>query len=110
MIPLYTKGAALPDYPITWLDANGDLVDLSSGYTFELRLGDPGTSNALTKTTGITGAATAPNCTIAFDAGELDDLDTGVIHGDVIATRTADDKPRIIRIKLRLRDRIPAAA
>lgn len=69
------KGAELPDRGIEWRDANGNIIDFSSGWTWQLKIGltADGTA-AITKTTGITGAATSPNVTISFSAGELDGL------------------------------------
>lgn len=73
----YAIGSELPDYPVTWQDSSGALINFASGWTFTLKLGHPGRDAVLTKTDGITGAATAPNVTITWDAGEFDDLDPG---------------------------------
>lgn len=55
---------------MSWYDRDNALIDFATGYTFEVKL-LLGTVVALTKTTGITGAATAPNVTVAWAAGEL---------------------------------------
>ena len=75
-----------PAYVVTWLDRNGDPIDFSSGYTFSLKLvsATAGTT-ALTKTTGITGAATAPNVSVVWSAAEL----AAVAVGDYIPHLTA---------------------
>ena len=91
----YIQGSDLPDLAISWRDRDGTLHDFSSGWTFELKVGDPGSAAILTKTDGITGAATAPNLTIAWaTSGELNNLTPGVHHCQLTATRTADSKHR----------------
>jgi hypothetical protein len=103
-IPEYIQGADIPDLTITWLDQAGDVIDYSSGYTFSLKLGQPGQAAALTKSTGITGAATSPNITVTWAASnELNTLDAGTYTLDVIATRAADSKQRIMRRELRVK-------
>ena len=61
-----------PAWSGTWLDSDGDVIDFT-GDTFELKLVTMnGATTVLTKTTGITGAATAPNVIAQWGAGELD--------------------------------------
>ena len=78
---VYYRTAERPDIKLWLLGDDGALIDFSSGYTFAFKLGDPGSAAALTKSTGITGAAGSgsessgtPNITIAFTTGELDSL------------------------------------
>lgn len=75
----YHRTAERPDLRLWLLDDDGNLIDFSSGYTFEFKIGYRGQVALFTKTTGITGAAGsgaessgAPNVTIAFVADELD--------------------------------------
>jgi hypothetical protein len=69
---IYATDQETPSFAVAWSDRDGDLIDFTSGYTFELRLVHRTTGTvALTKTTGITGAATSPNVTVAWAAGEL---------------------------------------
>jgi hypothetical protein len=96
----YMQGAELPDEAITWRDSTGAVIDFSSGWTFTLRVGKPGEDALIEKTTGITGASTAPNVTIAWDQGELEPLTPGVWAVDITATRTSDDKQRTMRLDL----------
>lgn len=97
-MPSYIQGADLPDLTFEWRDRNGTLIDFSTGHTFVLKLGTPGAAATLTKSTGITGAATVPNVTVAWaTSGELNTLTPGVYTLDLIATRTSDSKQRVLR-------------
>lgn len=97
-------GAALPDTAIDWEDDQGDLIDFSAGYTFQVRVAStPGATPVVTKTLGITGAATSPNITISWTTGEATALTAGLWQADIVATRTSDNKPRILRILLPIR-------
>lgn len=81
----YYRTAERPDLQLWLLDEDGNLVDFSTGYTFEFKLGiiEGSESEAIfTKASGIVGAVGSgteptgnPNVTIAFDEGELDDVD-----------------------------------
>ena len=71
----------LPDIAIDWYDDQGDLINFSSGYTWSLKIGsDPTGAATVTKTSGITGAATSPNVTISFSAAELDGLSASTLY------------------------------
>lgn len=98
----YTIGAELPDVAITWTDDNSAVIDFSTGWTFTVKVGLPDQAAALTKTTGITGAATAPNLTIAWAAGELDAVGSGAWLGQVTARNTASGKDRIRSFGIKL--------
>lgn len=103
----YTQGAELPDLTFEWRDSTGALIDFSSGYTFVLKLGTPGQAAVLTKSTGITGAATNPNVTVVWaTSGELNTLTPGVYTLQLIATRSSDSKQRILTDSLSLRQAI----
>jgi hypothetical protein len=110
-IPTWLIEADLPDLDGTWKDSEGRVIDLTE-YTFvELRIGDEGKPALLTKTAGVTFAATDPNVTVAWDAGELAVLVPLVTYsGLLVATRTADDKKREMPFKLYLQDAVRAAA
>ena len=73
----YILGAELPNYTVTWRDSAGAVIDFSTGWTFTAKLGIPGDDAIVTKTSGITGAATAPNLTVTWATGELDDIQPG---------------------------------
>ena len=69
----YDQDAEEPAYAVDWYDNNDTLIDFSTGYTFEVKLVSVVTGQTvLTKTTNITGAATAPNVAVAWAVGELD--------------------------------------
>lgn len=106
---IYSPGDELGDAGLYWKDTNGSLIDFSSGYTFVVKILDPAAGTAtITKSTGITGAAGSlttptPNVTVAWDAGELDDLTEGTTYPfRCVATRTADSKTRTFRNTLKI--------
>ena len=100
---IYTQGAELPDLTIEWKDSAGNVINFSSGWTFVLRLGDPGSAATLTKSSGITGAATSPNVTIAWaTSGELNTLTPGFYHAQLRATRDSDSKLRVFKFGLKI--------
>lgn len=91
----YIQGSDLPDLTITWKDSSQVLIDFSSGYTFNLKIGNPSSTALITKTTGITGAATDPNVTIAWaTSNELNTLEPGTYAAHLKATRASDSKDR----------------
>lgn len=66
----YATGSELGPAELT-LTANKELVDLSAGYQFTVDIADQ-SGVVFSKSTGITGAATAPNLTIDWSADDLD--------------------------------------
>lgn len=69
---IYRQDQEDPAVYISWSDKDGNLIDFSTGYTFEVKLAvDATTAPVLVKTTGITGAATSPNITITWASGDL---------------------------------------
>jgi hypothetical protein len=85
----YTKGDEDP-LKITWPKDDGTLYDFSSGFTFRARIGNPAQAALVQKTTGFTGAATAPNLTVAWAVNELNAIPAGSYHLDVTATTAAN--------------------
>lgn len=102
MIFEHTLGSELPDDAFDWTDAQNSLIDFSTGWTFSVEVGFPYQEPVLTKTDNISGAATSPNVTIAWDAGELDTpLSAGVWPGWIIATPVAGkERKRSFLLKL----------
>lgn len=95
----YRSDQELPDMVGTWLDGDGQVIDLSTGWTLTARVAaqaDP-TRVLLTKT--VVGAADAPNWRIAWDVDELAALPAEqlgtiyVVH--LYARRDVDDKDRV---------------
>jgi hypothetical protein len=82
-----------------WLqDDDGNLIDFSSGYTFVFKIGVPGSTALLTKSSGIAGAAGAgteptgtPNVVITWTAGELA-IAAGIYTGQLTATTSSLDR------------------
>lgn len=89
-----------PDIGLWLEDSNGNLINFSTGYTFEFKLGTPGETAVLTKTTGIAGAVGSgsdpdgvPNVVIGFNPGELDDVPKFLDpHWQLRATSSASDR------------------
>lgn len=98
----YVAGADLPDLALTLRDSTDAVIDFSSGWTFTLKVAPSGSTSAtLTKTTGITGAASAPNVTIAWStSGELNSLTPGRYRAQLTATRGDDSKHRLFEFDL----------
>lgn len=94
----YFKGAEHPDIALTWTDSSGAIIDLSAGFTFELKIGHGGRPALLTKTLGITGAQTAPNLTIVFAATELDNVPAGMYEVQIRANQTSTNKDRFMHM------------
>jgi hypothetical protein len=74
----YYRTAERPALQLWLLDADDNLIDFTTGNTFEFKLGSAGAAAVLTKTSGITGAAGSgtelggtPNVTITFTPDEL---------------------------------------
>lgn len=107
----YTLGDELGDAGLFWEDSFGQLIDLSSGYTFELKVYDGDGAALFTKTTGITGAAGSlttvpptPNLAVAWaTSNELSSIATpGTYPFRVVATRTSGGKTRTFRGTIKL--------
>lgn len=91
----YDAGERLPDAHLTIYDDTSSIVSLSSGYTFSLDVVDRTTGTVShTQSTGITGAATSPNVTVAWTTG-FASITAGHYTLKVTATRTSDSKLRI---------------
>ncbi len=76
----YIAGSERPTARLWLLDDDGSLIDFSSGYTFEFRIGTLGSAADVSKTMGITGAAGSgveptgvPNIVVSWESGELDE-------------------------------------
>lgn len=115
MIYEYRKDQELPGIAVSWYDRDGAIIDFSSGWTLTAKLclrSTPATI-ALTKSSGITGAATAPNVTIDWSTTDFSSLTASPTEYVVqlYARRNSDSKDRVFKpgapITIRL---FPAAA
>ena len=69
---VYRADQEVPSFAVDWYDRDGNLINFATGYTFEVKLINQSTGTvALTKTTGVTGAATSPNVVVAWATGQL---------------------------------------
>lgn len=112
----YVVGSDLADITL-WVAENRTVLDLSTGYTFALKVQDATGAHVFTKTANITGAAgsgapfetgASPNVTIAWDVGtDIEVLAAGRYLAELQITRTADSKPRKRQFVLEL---LPAVA
>lgn len=76
-----TQGAELPAFTRTWLDADGNAVDLSAD-TLSLRINVP--NDPIEKTSGVSGDANGV-VTVTWTAGELDTIPPGTYNAQVWA-------------------------
>ena len=91
----YVQGSDLPDLALSWFDYSGAIIDFTSGYSFELKLGKPGSPALVTKTTGFTALLTDPNLIVSWaSTGELNSIAVGEYRCQIRATRIADNKQR----------------
>jgi hypothetical protein len=88
---VYRQDAEIPSFAVEWRDGNGALINFASGYTFQVLLVNTSDAVVLTKTTNITGAATSPNVTVAWPAGELN-ITPGVYFLHLRATSATNDR------------------
>jgi hypothetical protein len=93
-----TKGTELPNINITWYDPAGALYNFSAGWTFNIRIGNPGQAALVTPT--AVGAATAPNLVISFAANALDTIPAGSYHLDITPRFTATSQDLDTRTEL----------
>lgn len=94
----YVKNQELPAMSFEWRDNTNTLVDYSTGYTLTVKVAAQTTPTVtvLTKSTGITGAATAPNVAVNWSTADLAALTAGTTYVIwLIATRTADSLHRV---------------
>jgi len=104
----YIRSAEKPDLQVWWYDDDGNLVDFSSGVvSWSLKIGQVGQAAALTKTTGITGAAGSgtpgsgtPNVAIVWATNELN-LTPGAYTLQLNCVTTDGDRVEQVPIEIR---------
>lgn len=90
---VYTEGAELPDLSIAVSDSTGELLDLSSGWTFSLQI--KSRTKTLTKTTNINGFRTDPNVIISWaTTNDLSTLAPDVYSFQLTVTHTPTGRRR----------------
>lgn len=102
----YSIGDSLSDLAIYWQADDNTYRDFSSGWSFEVKVGDAN-GVTFTKTAGITGAAggpTVPSIVVAWaTTDELTTIATpGNYYVQIRATRTGDAKKLTKRGTLRM--------
>ncbi len=100
----YERGAELEDATFAWTEPDGtSLIDFSTGFTFTLEVGVLAAGFTwLTKTSGISGAATDPNIVIEWTDAELAQVPTGTWTCRLTATRTSDSRDYRMLFMLRV--------
>lgn len=89
---VYRQDQEEPAFAVDWRDHNNQVIDFSTGYSFQVKLKKGvATAAVLTKTTGVTGSADSPNITIAWASGELN-VDPGEYIVFIKATSVAGDR------------------
>ena len=106
MIWTYTRGAELPAITIDALDTNGLPIDFSTGWTFSVKVGEPGKTAVATAAT-VTGASSKPNLTIDWPSNALAALVVGVTYTvQLTATWTLTSQDRIYTTQIRVVDAV----
>lgn len=101
----YTRGAELPSITIEALDTNGQPIDFSTGWTFQVKVGEPGKTAVITATT-VVGAATSPNLVVNWTPGVLDTLVTGVTYTVQVKCTATGGQDRIYSTQVRVTDAV----
>jgi hypothetical protein len=101
----YIAGATLPNATLTCQDDAGTSVDLSSGYTFTLRVGTA-TALSFSKTAGITGTSTGVTVDWAA-SGEIGALTVGTYLLTLYAASSGES--RAFTATLTIDPAVPAA-
>lgn len=99
-----TPAASLPAAAFQWLDAGGNLLDFSSGWTFKMTIGQPPNAAVITKTNQayfITNSTVPPtvgqaNLTVNWEVGELSSLSAGRWRFQITATQTSNGASRVL--------------
>lgn len=95
----YYRTADLPALKLWIFDDDGSLINFATGWTFVLKIGDPGSAALLTKgPSGIAGAAGSgveptgvPNVVVTWSAGEIN-LTAGTYGLQLTATSGGLDR------------------
>jgi len=94
-----TPAASLPDANFLWLDASGNPIDFSSGWTFQMKIGRPPNSAKILVTSGIIGSTSvngSSNLTVVWPPNALSSLTAGRWYFQITATQTSSGAQRIL--------------
>ena len=96
----YVQGAELDSLTLEIEDGTGALVDMSTGYSFSLKVGTVYAAG-FTKTASIGGISTG--CQVSWlTSGELNTLAPGEYTGQITCTRTSDSRQYIRHFTIRI--------
>lgn len=107
--PVLYVGREAVGLSLFWLDAIGEPVDLSSGWTFAMSIEQNLASTSVTATVTGNASPTAdtrssgavPSCTIVFGTGALDSLAVGPGLLRVVATSGGRDREAQVEVEVR---------
>lgn len=94
MAEYVTSHASLAALSLEWLAADGSVIDFASGWVFTVTIGRGGEA-VVTKTSGITGAATSPNIVVTWGPRELAALGAGEYSIQIVALNVSTGRERI---------------
>jgi len=86
-----TPAASLPDANFLWLDSTGNPLDFSTGWTFQMKIGQPPNPAQIIKTSGINGFTSingSSNLVVVWAQNELSSLSSGRWYFQITATQT----------------------
>lgn len=90
----YSIGDDLDDLAVFWQATSGAYRDFSTGWSFEIKVGNANGVNFTTaNVTGQVGSSTVPSLVVAWAAGTLDTITAvGDYYVQVRCTRSVDSK------------------
>jgi hypothetical protein len=99
-----TPAVNLPAASFQWVDASGNPLDFSSGWTFKMTIGQPPNPAVVTKTdqtyfvpnTMSPPVAGQPNLTVNWAIGELSALSAGRWRFQITAAQTSNGASRVM--------------
>jgi hypothetical protein len=94
----YAQGATIPDAGVSWLDANGNVINFNA-YNLTAQLSGRAPNGALVTASVFNNpqpnGTTLPNVTVYWSATDLGSLLPGVYTLEIKANRAIDGKNRI---------------
>ena len=84
---------------------NGQPIDFSAGWSFGVKVGEPGKTAVVTAST-VVGTGSKPNLTIDWEAGALNALVVGVTYTVQLSCTNASHPDRIYTTQIRVVDAV----